>query len=127
MDKPDNFNDKTHPVDRQGSNPLEKPNERTAENTVSINLEAYLPYFEDCDISEQDKLELLKALYAIMASFIDLGFSIEPGACGQEPEKLDQSTQALRDHVYSSHHNHRETFKENALLKKDRAHEEMEV
>lgn len=64
-------------------------------NRVEFDLEKYRHYLEDEDLSEKQKLELLHALWMIMTSFVDLGFSIHPvqQACGQieEPDLLPDS------------------------------------
>lgn len=99
--------------ERAAGRPIEGQNQREFKNTVSVDLEAYMPLLEDTDISGDQKLELLQALYAIMASFVDLGFSLEASPCGKPRKTGDPSAQALRDHVYSSHQNYIERF-ENA-------------
>ena len=96
--------------ERAAGTPIEGQSKR---NTVSIDLEAYMPLLEDTDISDDQKMELLRSLYAIMASFVDLGFSLDMGACGQSAKSADPSASALRDHVYSSHQTYIERF-ENA-------------
>jgi hypothetical protein len=44
-----------------------------------------LPFFEDEDISEDDKRQMIEALWSIMVSFVDLGFGVHPvqQACGK--------------------------------------------
>lgn len=98
---------------RAAGMPIEGQNQRDTAKTVRFDLEAYMPLLEDTDIPDDQKLELLRALYAIMASFVDLGFSLETHPCGKEQKPLDPSTQKLRDHVHSTHHNFIECF-ENA-------------
>jgi len=60
-------------------------NSETAPPTLTIDWDAYLPFFEDEDISEEDKHEMIEALWAIVVSFVDLGFGVHPvqQACGQ--------------------------------------------
>ena len=41
--------------------------------SLTIDWDAYLPFFEDEDISEEDKRALIEALWSIIASFVDLG------------------------------------------------------
>ena len=92
------------------------------QNSVEIDLLAYMSLLEDVEITDDEKLELLSSLYAIIKSFIDLGFSIENAgeACGEIPDKTGA---ALLNHVYSSHQSH---IAENtpATLKKGLAAEE---
>ncbi|GLO70466.1 hypothetical protein MACH17_19830 [Phaeobacter inhibens] len=61
-------------------------NPETAPHALSIDWDAYLPFFEDEDISDEHKHELIEALWLIMVSFVDLGFGIHPvqQACGQD-------------------------------------------
>lgn len=61
-------------------------NPKTAPPTLSIDWEAYLPFFEDDDIPDSEKQELIEALWSIVVSFVDLGFGVHPvqQACGQD-------------------------------------------
>ena len=38
----------------------------------------YLNNFEDDDLSEEEKLELVSVLFEIMKSFVQLGYGLEP-------------------------------------------------
>lgn len=40
-------------------------------------LRPYEPYLEEFEMSEAQKLELLAALYAIMKSFVEIGFGLD--------------------------------------------------
>ncbi|RIJ31059.1 hypothetical protein [Henriciella algicola] len=62
--------------------------ERQAEKkkpSFSIDFDKYLPYLEDSEIPESEKLQLIETLYAIMRSLVDIGFDIHPigDGCGQ--------------------------------------------
>ena len=61
-------------------------NPETAPPRLSIDWDAYLPFLENEDISEEQKHELIEALWTIMVSFVDLGFGIHPiqQVCGQD-------------------------------------------
>ena len=100
-------------AERAAAKPIEGKG-REFENTISLDLAVYMPLLESAEASDDEKLALLRSLYAIMASFVDLGFSIEPGPCGQLSAGDDPSTQALRNHVNSSHHQFTERFEEAA-------------
>ncbi|MEH6521119.1 hypothetical protein [Sulfitobacter sp.] len=65
-------------------------NPETAPPTLTIDWDAYLPFFEDQDISEEDKHALIEALWSIVVGFVDLGFSVHPvqQACGQDDDPL---------------------------------------
>jgi hypothetical protein len=115
------------PPERATGTPIEGQNQREFKNTVTVDLEAYMPLLEDTDISDDQKLELLRALYAIMASFVDLGFSLEAGPCGKPQKTGDSSTRAVRDHVYSTHQNNIERFENAAHRACDAAGEGVEA
>tara|TARA_R110002094_G_scaffold99832_1_gene100093 strand:+ start:1542 stop:1922 length:381 start_codon:yes stop_codon:yes gene_type:complete len=94
-----------HYSNETSNTPIEgrEVSQRGSGHAVKFDLEAYMPLLEDTDIPEAEKMELLRALYAIMASFVDLGFSLEASPCGKLAENNDQQGNRLRDHVYSSH------------------------
>ncbi|MEM7544171.1 MAG: hypothetical protein AAF367_01420 [Pseudomonadota bacterium] len=62
-------------------------NPETAPPRLEIDWDVYLPFFEDEDISDEDKRQLIEALWSIVVSFVDLGFGVHPvqQACGQDP------------------------------------------
>jgi hypothetical protein len=98
---------------RTAETPIEGRRKRAGRNAVTVDLEAYMPLLEDADTPDDQKMELLRALYAIMASFVDLGFALETAPCGQSQKEPNAAAKALRDHVYSSHIQFNERF-ENA-------------
>ena len=55
--------------------------------TLTIDWNAYLPLFESEDIPEEQKRELIEALWSIVVSFVDLGFGTDRTTeiCGQGP------------------------------------------
>lgn len=61
-------------------------NPETAPPSLTIDWDAYLPFFEDEDISEDDKRQMIEALWSIMVSFVDLSFGVHPvqQACGKD-------------------------------------------
>lgn len=61
-------------------------NPETAPPRLEIDWDAYLPYFEDEDISEADKQELIEALWSIVVGFVDMGFGVHPvqQVCGKD-------------------------------------------
>lgn len=73
-------------------------NPKTDPPTLTIDWDAYLPFFEDAEISEQQKRELIEALWSIVVSFVDLGFGIHPvqQACGKNDDaKADERSDLL--------------------------------
>ncbi|WP_317054528.1 hypothetical protein [Roseovarius rhodophyticola] len=65
-------------------------NPETAPPTLTIDWDAYLPFFEDEDISEEEKRELIEILWSITLSFVDLGFGLNPvqQICGEGTDPL---------------------------------------
>ena len=53
-------------------------NPETAPPRLTIDWDAYLPFFESEDITEEEKREMIEVLWAIMVSFVDLGLGIHP-------------------------------------------------
>ncbi|MBU0641812.1 MAG: hypothetical protein KJ731_01920 [Alphaproteobacteria bacterium] len=54
---------------------------------LTIDWDAYLPFFEDSDIPEEQKRALIEALWSIVLSFVDLDYELGgtlAQACGQE-------------------------------------------
>jgi len=62
----------------------------SAPPTLGIDWEAYLPFFEDADIPDDQKRALIEALWGIMTAFVDLGFGLHPVqlACGKPDGSL---------------------------------------
>ena len=52
---------------------------------VELDIEKYISQVEDFDLTDQQKREFLETLWAIMISFVDLGFGISPvqEVCGK--------------------------------------------
>ncbi len=46
--------------------------------TLSINWELYGKYLEESDLSDAEKREFLKTIWAIVVSAVDLGFGVHP-------------------------------------------------
>lgn len=44
---------------------------------LELDVEKYLPYVEGFDISEEQKAELLKNLWSIMRSFVEIGWGLD--------------------------------------------------
>lgn len=67
-------------------------NPETAPPTLTIDWDAYRPFFEDEDISEDEKHQLIEALWSIAVSFVDLGFGVHPvqQVCGQSGDPLNE-------------------------------------
>ena len=97
--------------------------ERKATHIFEVDIAAYMPLLEDIEISDEDKLELLHSLYAIIRSFIDLGFRVETKLppCGQVENDSSKTSAALRSHIYSKHQTLIENTKNAAVSSSDAA------
>ena len=82
--------------------------------SLELDLEAYAPYLESADISEEDKRQLIEMLWSIVVSFVQLGYGVTPvqqvldeqqsaTACGQLPKCRDQSPLPAHNRVEYSH------------------------
>jgi|TARA_R100000501_G_C2577409_1_gene81955 hypothetical protein len=72
----------------------EEPAAHHSTPKFSIDFEKYLPYLEDTEIPDSEKLELIETLYAIMRSLVDIGFDIHPikHGCGQVSDEVRNLT-----------------------------------
>ncbi|MEM6463198.1 MAG: hypothetical protein AAF724_14905 [Pseudomonadota bacterium] len=43
----------------------------------ALDVDAYRPYIEDFDLTEEQAAELLRTLWEIMKAFVDLGFGVD--------------------------------------------------
>lgn len=49
----------------------------TVSPTIQLDPEEWLPYLDDPDATEEEKLALIETLWGIVLSFVDLGWAIE--------------------------------------------------
>lgn len=61
---------------------------RAARPSVEIDIARYQGYLDDTSLDDDQKEEMIKALWVIMTAFVDLGFGVHPAqeVCGQVPE-----------------------------------------
>ena len=59
--------------------------------SVEIDVAKYQAYLDDPSLSEDQKEEIINALWSIMVAFVDLGFGVHPAqeVCGKPASKLD--------------------------------------
>ena len=74
---------------------------QTHSHLLELDFEAYAPFLEDADISDDDKRQLIEALWSVVVSFVQLGYGLSPvqqalearqladPACGQFAESRD--------------------------------------
>ncbi len=85
------------------------------EPIVTVDYELYKHYLEDTDLDEQQKREILEALWSIITSFVSLGFGVHPLQeiaqlqCGQNDENNNHPPSKNPNDVdYDEHKNHEE-------------------
>ena len=63
--------------------------------TLTVDWQLYAKYFDESDITDAEKREVIETLWSIVVSFIDMGFDVRSpeDACGQETE-VDPLTDA---------------------------------
>lgn len=71
---------------------------------VTVDYEAYAHLLDDADLSEDDKRQLLQALWSIICSFVQLGYGVQPAqqACGKLFDASPKSPSAAPDMVSCS-------------------------
>ncbi|MBB4304689.1 hypothetical protein GGD81_003751 [Rhodobium orientis] len=57
--------------------PQKEPNKPGDKPTFSIDWEYYSSFLEDSTLSDEQKRELIKTLWSIVMSFVDLGFGVD--------------------------------------------------
>lgn len=78
----------------------DSPSSSNATPSLSIDWELYGTYLEASDLSDEQKREVIEALWSIVISFVDLGFGIHPVQQACEPK--DKSGIFLSDDLLSS-------------------------
>lgn len=67
---------------------------------LELDLAKYAPFVADFDLTEEQAQEMLESLWAIMRSFVDLGFRVD--ICAQLFEEFNAASGDQPDAVYSS-------------------------
>ncbi len=77
--------------------------ENTSKTTVEVDIRKYQAWLDDPDLSDEQKEQIVKALWQIIICFVDLGFGVSPlqvacgqlseieGACGEEAKDVVRS------------------------------------
>ncbi|MDH5721910.1 MAG: hypothetical protein OEY94_01130 [Alphaproteobacteria bacterium] len=102
------MNNKKRPDTIEDKLPRRKPGQkRLPLPTLTLDIERYEEYLEDCDMTEAQQEEFLQTLWDIIVCFVDMGFGIEPtqAACGELIKKsahdpsneLDSKGQSLTE------------------------------
>lgn len=85
--------------DLQGAFAQALVNGASGRPSIGIDPAKYLAFLEDMDAPEEDKLELLSVVAAIVVSFVDMGFGVHPVqlACGELTKELELGDQTDSD------------------------------
>ena len=82
--------------------PMSTPAKRRA---LTLDVDLYQGYLDDPELSEEQKKELIEALWSIIIGFVDLGFSVQAGdtekSCGQILEANAECSEPPNDAVDS--------------------------
>ena len=85
--------DQKHDDDNQGCT------DNAGKLAISVDWERYREYLEAPDLSDEEKQQLIEALWSIMVSFVDLGFRISPvrEICGEADPLAAIAEQSIQD------------------------------
>ena len=86
--------------------------ENAPKKTLKVDVEKYLAWLEDPDLSAQQKEQIVEALWRIIICFVDLGYGVAPlqEACGQVIEGQGFCLDQALDVVDSERHTLSGTF-----------------
>lgn len=86
--------------------------EAPPKKTLKVDIEKYQAWLDDPALSEQQREQMLEALWQIILCFVDLGFGVSPleNACGQVAESDSFCGAGSQDMVVSKAHTLSETF-----------------
>lgn len=95
--------------------------------SVEIDVERYDAYLKDSDLSDEQKRELLQALWNVIVEFVSLGFGVHPlqQACGK-PEQSDAILSADVLNALDCSHKKNRTQESSAASKPEPASEGVE-
>lgn len=83
------------------------PTPERHENPLTIQFDAYefLHHLEECDLTEEQKIEYLQTVWSIVLQFVDLGFGLHPiqQACGQNEDISLKPALTAPKRVYLGH------------------------
>ncbi|MEO1361012.1 MAG: hypothetical protein AAFU81_11790 [Pseudomonadota bacterium] len=70
---------------------------------VEVDVEYYQDMIDDPDLNDEQKAQIIEALWSIIVTFVDLGFDVHPNqlACGQVAQSFDEAASADSDVVNS--------------------------
>ena len=82
--------------------------------SVEIDTAKYQKYLDDPSLSEEQKEEIIMALWSIITAFVDLGFGVHPAqeGCGKAAEMLDGQAKEDSNESKAIHQSVRDAFNE---------------
>lgn len=83
-----------------------KDNNRVTPKTLTLDVEQYQHYLDECDMSETEKQEFTETMWHLVCEFIQLGFKIHPlqqggSTFGKLPETGEHATLLKPDIIES--------------------------
>lgn len=108
-----------------GGNGLAKNFDASARPVLTVDIEKYRSLIDDPTLSEAQKEEFLRALWSIVVTFVELGFSVHPlqEVCGQDSEVLTNSPKEAFDQVKSNEFDETQDDEETGLTAGMEEHE----
>lgn len=87
-----------------GGNRLAKDFDASARPTLTVDVRRYQSLIDDPSLSEAQKEEVLRALWSIVVTFVELGFGVLPlqEVCGQDSGVLSNGPKEAFDQVRSN-------------------------
>lgn len=80
---------------------LSREHGRTVRHSLQLDVAYYQDLFDDPELSDAEKEQVITALWSIIVAFVELGFGVHPAqqACGQDGTNQDQSSNFNTDSV----------------------------
>jgi len=80
------------------------------QTTVHFDWHEWLPFFEDSELNERQKQEMIETLWSIVLTFVDLGWDVRPA-----PQEISGQIPDLRAALAAAVLNSKDTQTEEAL------------
>ncbi|GAB5470449.1 MAG: hypothetical protein Kilf2KO_34790 [Rhodospirillales bacterium] len=94
----------TPPGSAQLSPPSSASSGADAPRALTLDVEKYQRYLDDPRSSDDQKRQVIEALWTIIVGFVDLGFGVHPAqqVCGQVHKEGTQNSQESSGMLYSA-------------------------
>ncbi|MBI1393885.1 MAG: hypothetical protein GC152_14200 [Alphaproteobacteria bacterium] len=78
---------------------LSREHGKTVRHNLQLDVAYYQDLFDDPELSDAEKEQIITALWSIIVAFVELGFGVHAAqqACGKVGTKQDQSSHADAD------------------------------